>query len=616
MLFNLKFIRILFLIAPLYFSLCFSIAIDEKLQNPLLEDLQTAKYHISTKYGPAEWKESYLGWNLDKEYEKAKQSIVSGHLVTMKDYQKIFKDFLLSTRDYHVGAMFYSTEISFFPLTIKGIKGHYYITSLNKSLNLNASEDTFKLDEVDFPTLNQNLKSVRFGDEVLALNGVPIDEVVEQIIDDYFAGNRSKTGYNLAERTVFIRRAKMGISVPAGLFELTLRHDNKKPPFKVQLPWFHIPEWVKNPLLNHSIQMNVNSSDRIRPSSCTALDRLITKDFSVAIAKDLMTIPAVFSENANAFEALLAAGGKGNKADKIDFRLKGFLPPLGKVLWETPKKYKIYAYLYQNSYNQNVGYIYLPSFSFEGQYDAIMFELISIIQRFKQESEALVFDTTNNTGGNLFFMYAVLALLSDKPMHLPVHRELIIQEDVFNALNSYNQLSSLNLKDEQETLSGYPFTPRVVELIKEYSLNIIRNWEAGHRLTQPLYLVGIDEVQPHPKVQYSKPLVVLINELNLSCGDFFPAILQDNNRAILFGQTTAGAGGHVKSYSYPSRFGVQSFSLTASIAYRNNGIPIEDIGVSPDVSYEITRKDIQNQYSGYIRAVNKEVSKGCAKCLK
>ncbi len=91
------------------------------------------------------------------------------------------------------------------------------------------------------------------------------------------------------------------------------------------------------------------------------------------------------------------------------------------------------------------------------------------------------------------------------------------------------------------------------------------------------------------------------------CGDFFPAILQDNKRALIFGQRTAGAGGHVKSYAHSSRFGIQGYSLTASIAYRPDGTLVENIGVSPDISYKITVKDIHKGYKGYIQALNQEI---------
>ena len=84
-------------------------------------------------------------------------------------------------------------------------------------------------------------------------------------------------------------------------------------------------------------------------------------------------------------------------------------------------------------------------------------------------------------------------------------------------------------------------------------------------------------------------------------------MLQDSGRVVIFGAKTAGAGGHVKGYTYPSRFGVNAFSLTGSLVYRLDGRPIENMGVMPDVPYEMTMRDIRDNYADYINAVNKTV---------
>ncbi len=54
---------------------------------------------------------------------------------------------------------------------------------------------------------------------------------------------------------------------------------------------------------------------------------------------------------------------------------------------------------------------------------------------------------------------------------------------------------------------------------------------------------------------------MLINEMDMSCADFMPAILQDNKRATLFGSRTAGAGGHVLSFNFPNIHGIADFFI-------------------------------------------------------
>jgi C-terminal processing protease CtpA/Prc len=132
----------------------------------------------------------------------------------------------------------------------------------------------------------------------------------------------------------------------------------------------------------------------------------------------------------------------------------------------------------------------------------------------------------------------------------------------------------------------------------DYSYKIIQEWAAGRRLTDPLDLYGIDEIVP-TRYKYKKPILVLINELDFSAGDFFPATLQDNGRAKLLGTRTAGAGGYVLRFGFPNLSAIKTFSLTASLAERSDKDPIENLGVTPDVKYEISPEDLEFNYGPY-----------------
>jgi C-terminal processing protease CtpA/Prc len=105
------------------------------------------------------------------------------------------------------------------------------------------------------------------------------------------------------------------------------------------------------------------------------------------------------------------------------------------------------------------------------------------------------------------------------------------------------------------------------------------------------------------KNHYTKKIIVLINELCFSAGEFLAAILQDNKRALLFGVRTAGAGGCAKRICIPNDLGVGDISMTWTIAQRTNGQPIEGVGVHPDVSYSVTAEDIRSGYANYRQAL-------------
>jgi len=83
--------------------------------------------------------------------------------------------------------------------------------------------------------------------------------------------------------------------------------------------------------------------------------------------------------------------------------------------------------------------------------------------------------------------------------------------------------------------------------------------------------------------------------------------MQDNQRAVIFGTKTAGAGGHVVETRFPNLLGIKAFITTGSLGYRLNGKPIENLGVTPDIMQEVTENDIKNEYQDYIKALHQAI---------
>ena len=156
-----------------------------------------------------------------------------------------------------------------------------------------------------------------------------------------------------------------------------------------------------------------------------------------------------------------------------------------------------------------------------------------------------------------------------------------------------------------ETLAGYPVSLELLTGMRAQSAAVIGQWNEGKVLTDPLPLFGLAAVKPAYGARYTKPIMILTNERDMSGGDFFPAIMQDNRRAVTFGARTGGAGGVVKKYKYQnSLLGMDEFNLTETIAYRPGGQPIESLGVTPDIPYAVQPGDLQAGFRAYAAAVN------------
>lgn len=612
------------LLLALILALVSPIISEASSPQAMIQDLKAAKNTITVKYAPHDWKKEYLNWTVEDAYEKAKSRILKENPASDREYQKIFREFLQSTQDYHVRTLFYSSAWSCFPIKLKSAEGRYFIQNYLQGMNDGPSTDAFDIEAltVDITECEENYSKLAVGDEIIAVNGIPVQALIEEIIDQELSGDRSPTGYGLAERLLFLRKGIFGNKTPRGNFELTVKHKGQENTTNYVMPWLHVPEWVKEHAYKAPVQDQQpkivaaaacqGKKQAYIPHAKPTISRAITKDFSVGFAKDLIAYD---------FKKLLRHESEPKDEDKDsddddDCRNKGALPPIGKILWETEQDMQFYAYLAETPFGKRVGYIYIPDFDCSGKIaEYYINELLEAVSYFNENSDALVIDITNNPGGNLFYMYAVLSTLADTPLKTPTHREKLIQEDAYNTAADYNtimrELAKEKSKSEEDTeaptVHGYPETERVRQQVLGYLNFLMKSWESGEKFTQPIHIGGLDEIIPHPRGHYEKPIIVLVNELDFSCGDMFPAILQDNGRATIFGTKTAGAGGYVKTYPHLSQFGVQGFSLTGSIAYRLNGKPIENLGVTPDIICEVTANDLQNNYTDYLQQLHKEL---------
>ena len=237
-----------------------------------------------------------------------------------------------------------------------------------------------------------------------------------------------------------------------------------------------------------------------------------------------------------------------------------------------------------------------------------------IIKVFEEQSDVLLIDQLNNPGGSAPYVYGLLSMLTDQPLEVPLHRLKLTQEDVCEAGTLIADLESTDdLKDWTdifgETFDGLPLSETFRKGFIDACYFIIDQWNQGKLFTDFHPLYGLETVEPNPEVHYTKQIVVLINSLDFSGGDFFPAIMQDNKRAILLGTRTAGAGGCVDIVSFRNLSGIEEVSVTASFALRPNREPIENLGVTPDIVYNLSVIDLQEGYREYKKRILEELEK-------
>ena len=258
---------------------------------------------------------------------------------------------------------------------------------------------------------------------------------------------------------------------------------------------------------------------------------------------------------------------------------RSWVPVIGEIVWEIPKedeKKAYYAYICKVGDDRQIGYVRIPDYNYSRDAVDMFSELVA---RFQHTTVALVIDQINNPGGSMSQIYALLSMLTDRPLALPQHQITITDDDAAVAADVV-----ANADEEPPERVAYS---RVVLSERKAGRG------TGQRLTRPLYLGGVEQILP-AKNHYARKILVLINELTFSAGEFLAAILQDNRRAALFGARTAGAGGCAKKIIPPGseQFGIGYITLRWTLARRTNGEIIERVGVQPDVSYKVTTEDL------------------------
>jgi PDZ domain/Peptidase family S41 len=565
----------------------------------MIADLGTIKHTLEVGYAPLEWKKEYKNWDLNQAYEYSKQRVLNTPSINTKKFQKIVRDFIHSCSDYHVGVHFCSTEQASLPFSVKPVNGRYFI------------------DWIDALKLPPSYYALRIGDEITTFDGVSVSEIIAELANASGYCSNSLTDAASAAMKLTHRAGYFGDDVPSGALIVNGISAKTHREYSYQLMWAYRPEQVSDPF------------DMVQDLKTFAY-------FNHSITPTTPKTQILMSSPIHLEWAKNQAGHNGGLGAH-----KSFIPALGTKTWsneastmsllypveeessassyhslQTPSFWYAYTYTHAES-NLNIGYIRIPHFM--GSRRQIR-EFEDLIKHMEESTDALVLDQVNNPGGYVEFVYQLASYLTNKPLVTPLHRIKITQDQVLEAYEKlemiriaemiFNQPEGQRDSSEEQELEELPiYYSNYLHLLftKRYYEFILSEWKAGQLLTKPTAISGVDRINPHPKYTYSKPILMLINELDFSGADFLPAILQDNKRVTLFGTRTAGAGGYVFRFQFPNNQGIDYFSYTASIAERIDSKKIENLGVTPDIDYQVTVEDIQNHYQCYVKAVNQAV---------
>ena len=179
----------------------------------------------------------------------------------------------------------------------------------------------------------------------------------------------------------------------------------------------------------------------------------------------------------------------------------------------------------------------------------------SEIAFFQANTEGLVIDEMRNPGGSVSYLNAIVSyLMPSKWRSIPFEVRATSEwvQEISSALVS-------------AMAAGTP--QNILDLLQNLKDEIVAANSAMRGRTKPIPLddVTIDRDPAMDAkgnvIAYTKPLIVLVDEMSASGGDAFAATIQDNARGPLLGWRTMGAGGNVEGWE------AGSYSLGSSSGF-------------------------------------------------
>jgi hypothetical protein len=522
---------------------------------------------FAERYAPASYKRKRFGWHLGAELGRIRQWLRRAPRTSKAAFRVRLRHFFRSMRDLHTGVHF------------SGKKAVWL------GLHLRRTDKGYVIAWVDRRALPRGRFPFGPGDRVLTLGRRPVLTVVKDIARRAGIACTSRCKQAFAEWfTTYRSRSDLNRIPRAGSpLELGLLPRGAKQPKRVNLRWL--------------------DDERVPPSSRCPF------------------------------------WGKTRE---------GFLPPLGPLRWDGRQDGVYPAYVFTVG-GRTYGYLRFHTYALESKLqNRAIAELGATLAHFRRHKiEALVVDQLGNGGGNFLFAFSLLARLIDTPLYAPRQHYMITKNSKrVVGLGSVSLLADLGRRFAGATTAAkvrallandpllasetyLPPTLSTARSLGRFGAALTR-YARKPGLTPPHFQL-LERVYPYgPRQQrYTGPMLLLVDEMNISAAEYTAMTLADNRRALVLGTTTAGAGGDQRRVMASRRctgpstsphgimpcvpptiaeamraLGVVSFSYTTTLGVRvgNDGKPrgvLENSGLRPDHQLPITAADLAGSFGPF-----------------
>lgn len=507
-------------------------------------------------YGPYEYKENLLSLNIEKLHAGLRAKAINAK--TDEEFAGYVMQMGAALKDGHVQIVVSNTGSGVaaytVPIVVSPIQGRAIVADVEKDL-----AKTF---------------NIAVGDEVVSVDDKAVNEYLPTILK-YRATARDESNLH-SILFVLQRPSYMTDLVPTkNTVRISMKRKNGEINI-VEVPWI---------LKKYSAE-----ADKVLPAG--------KLDLSVPFANDLNSVIAHRRQMGQVDPFFLTEQTQAKygfvKVYPSDASRKKF----GLADAEKPP---IYAALYKHA-GKTVLLVRIATYSPRDYKTKLyMKAYMALMSEFEPLADVLVLDQTHNPGGSYCAdFYDLFAKSGDRQsaQYLRADRKWI------------NDLLVGWIAEEPEMVGTWDATT-----VTAWSRTVEQAYDQGKFLSESIPLFSGSFYAQKRDFVWSKPMLVLVDELAGSCGDMFPMLVKANSRAKLFGMPTMGLGGNVEEVGQlpNSRIAIR---MTRGLFFPYSpgraptpGEYIENNGVAPDISYQHTVDDFRAGFVEYVKAFSEEAVK-------
>ena len=239
-----------------------------------------------------------------------------------------------------------------------------------------------------------------------------------------------------------------------------------------------------------------------------------------------------------------------------------------------------------------IGYIRIPNYAppstalalaqFEGE-----------LAYMSTKADGLIVDEMRNTGGNLCFGQEIVRRLVPYQFQAT---GFALRPYYTRMLGFYNSMISAKAQGASQ---------EVIQLYEQSYQEMLSANQQGRLVTKPLPLCSASLTRDPATdlagnmIAYQKPIIMLIDEFSTSTADSVPSMFQDAQRGLVIGMRSNGAGGNNTSFDagpYTEGFTGMTLALQVRSSFVTTpeyptSLLIENVGVRPDVESNYMTKE-------------------------